>query len=1220
MRHTINRVRFSGLFFSFLFLLGSFSALSADDPAEHFRMIRMDGSDGLLSSSVSGIVQDAYGFLWFATQGGLSRFDGNEFTHYTKEPFNRESLPHDLVQTIYSDGGYTIWAGTYNGMARIDLRTGALKRYLPSGQGKDGLNGAVVTSINRDVRGSLWVGTLNGLNRLDDEEEEIYTSFLEDITVRSVFSAADGTLWIGTYNGLYRFIHGEERFIHYPAEAGNPDALQTPFVMSLTEDAEGTLWIGTWGNGGLASFDDESEGFTTFALPAEETYVLDCEEDGRIWIGSWGGGLMRFNPGDGSVVRYRQEDGKSGGLGTDIVYSLFRDNAGLFWVGTNGGGVTRMIPIDSEFPFWGHDEDDAGTLPPGKITTVYEDRAGSLWVGVYGAGLNRYIPEEDRWVNYRHNAARPDSLSNDIVNTVYESRDGTFWVCTNSGLNIMDRGAGAFSLIRADLDGIGEPGEDIVYDILEDGEGEYWIATYRGGIVFMDSASGDMRFYRHDKNDPSSISDNMVYTLLLDENRTLWAGTNRGLNRYLPESDSFVSYTHKPEETGSISADTIRTLLIDGSKRFWVGTVGGGLNLMDREQGLFRFWSRQDGFPDNTIVSLLEDDKGALWVGTGQGLGIFDPKRSSFKLLDETDGIIGEEFNVGAFRNSRGELYFGSLAGVVKITPSTFSDNTHIPPVQLTSFRIFDKEYEDGKLLAEVESVVLSHRQNFISFEFTALDYTDPEKNEYMYRLSGFDRDWIYAGNRRYASYTNLPGGDYIFEVRGSNNDGIWNEEGRRMAITVVPPLWVRPAAFIIYILLLAGIVVLAVFLFVKRARKALSLEERRLERQRMQLLEREVVKREEVERQLRLAKESAEHIAQAKSHFIAKLSHELRTPLNAIIGYSRFIIRESEKPELREYAGIISASGQQLNQFVDEVLDLSRSEAGKEVLSPVSVHLRSLVRDAIRIVEPAGLEKGIDIISKVDENVPEYANIDEGKFRQVLYNLMSNAVKFTSEGLVTLSLSKDDGMLVWKVSDTGMGIPEDQRERIFEAFEQQLDQDRFYGGSGLGLTICRNNVLAMGGSLMVAERMGGGSVFTVSLPFERGDGSPSGIIPGQIPDSVRERPLVLGAGKYESLGRQIDSLEEELKLRIGDILRKDFERELSSVSPSGEGFWMLEGWEEIGRRMESIGLQEESRAVSVLGEAIRSAAAKARLADLKHLFVIVSLFLDGQDLLFVNN
>jgi ligand-binding sensor domain-containing protein len=396
-------------------------------------------------------------------------------------------------------------------MARIDLRTGALKRYLPSGQGKDGLNGAVVTSINRDVRGSLWVGTLNGLNRLDDEEEEIYTSFLEDITVRSVFSAADGTLWIGTYNGLYRFIHGEERFIHYPAEAGNPDALQTPFVMSLTEDAEGTLWIGTWGNGGLASFDDESEGFTTFALPAEETYVLDCEEDGRIWIGSWGGGLMRFNPGDGSVVRYRQEDGKSGGLGTDIVYSLFRDNAGLFWVGTNGGGVTRMIPIDSEFPFWGHDEDDAGTLPPGKITTVYEDRAGSLWVGVYGAGLNRYIPEEDRWVNYRHNAARPDSLSNDIVNTVYESRDGTFWVCTNSGLNIMDRGAGAFSLIRADLDGIGEPGEDIVYDILEDGEGEYWIATYRGGIVFMDSASGDMRFYRHDKNDPSSISDNMVY-------------------------------------------------------------------------------------------------------------------------------------------------------------------------------------------------------------------------------------------------------------------------------------------------------------------------------------------------------------------------------------------------------------------------------------------------------------------------------------------------------------------------------------------------------------------------------------------------------------------------------------------------------------------------------------------------------------------------------------
>ncbi len=1214
MRYTVKKIRFSVLFFSFHFFCISSFFLSAGDTAEHFRMIRMDGSDGLLSSSVSGIVQDAYGFLWFASQGGLSRFDGNEFTHYTKEPFNTESLPHDLVQTIYSDGGYTIWAGTYNGMAKIDLRTGSLKRYLPSANEEPGLNGAVVTSIERDVRGTLWAGTLNGLNRLDDEEEQLYTGFLDGISVRSIFSAADGSLWIGTYEGLYRYVHEEERFIHYPAEEGNADALQSPFVMSLSEDAEGTLWIGTWGNGGLASFDDESENFTTYDLPAEETYVLDCESDERIWIGSWGGGLMVFNPDTGSLVRYRHEESTSAGLGSDIVYSLFRDKAGLFWVGTNGGGVTRMIPIESEFPFWGHDEDDADTLPSGKITTVFEDREGSLWVGVYGAGLNRFVPEEKRWIHYRHDAGNPETLSNDIVNTVYESRDGTFWVGTNGGLNIMDRETGTFSLFLPDLDGIGEPGEDIVYDILEDEEGAYWIATYRGGIVYLDYGSGEMRFYRHDKNNPASISDNMVYTLMLDENRTLWAGTNRGLNRYLPESDGFVSYTHNPEDTGNISADTIRTLLVDSRNRMWVGTVGGGLNLMDREKGLFRFWSRQDGFPDNTIVSLLEDNKGTLWVGTGQGLGIFDPRRFTFKLLDETDGVIGEEFNVGAFRNGRGELYFGSLSGVIKIIPSSFSDNTHVPPVQLTSFRVFDEEYKNDKLLAEVESVVLSHRQNFISFEFAALDYTDPEKNEYMYRLSGFDRDWIYSGNRRYASYTNLPGGEYVFHVRGSNNDGIWNEEGRRIAITVVPSFWRRPAALVFYILLMAGVVALTVFLFVRRARKALYLEELRLERQKMQLLEREVVKREEVEHQLRLAKESAERTAHAKSHFIAKLSHELRTPLNAIIGYSRFIFRDSERSDLREYAEIISASGQQLNRFVDEVLDLSRSEAGKEVLTPVDVNLRALMKDAIRIVEPAGLEKGIDINSELDEDVPEYVRIDESKFRQVLYNLMSNAVKFTSEGMVALSLSAEEGMLIWKVSDTGMGIPEDQRERIFEAFEQQLDQDRFYGGSGLGLTISRNNVLAMGGTLVVDEREGGGSVFTVSIPFEKADADSIGHSAEQSIYDSDEAPLVLKAEKYETLGRKVSNLDDELKFRIGGILRKDFDREISSISSSGEGFWMLEGWEEIGKRMEDIGGREECPAVSELGESIRSAAGKARLADLKDLFAIVRLFPGVQD------
>lgn len=1180
---------------------GTHPFLCALEQTAHYRMVRLDGSDGLPSSSVSGIVQDAYGFLWFGTQGGLSRYDGYEFTHYTKEPFNSESLPHDLVQTIYSDDGYSIWAGTYNGMAKIDLKSGRLKRYLPASGDEEGLNGAVVTSITRDAGGLLWAGTLNGLNRLDDEEAGTFTSYLDGITVRSVFLSSAGTLWVGTYDGLYRYDPLKDGFDHYPSEPGREGALQSPYVMALAEDRDGIIWLGTWGSGGLSSLDPASGLFISYRLPAQESYVVNCGEEGRVWVGSWGGGLIAFHPGDGSVRRYRHEDGEAGGLGTDIVYSLFHDRAGVFWVGTNGGGVTRMIPIESEFPFWGHNDDDPDALPPGKITDIYEDRSGTLWVAVYNGGLYRYLPGEERWQGYRHDPDNFSTISNDIVNEMYESSDGTFWVCTNGGLNTMDRGTGAFTLFLPDLDGLGEPGEDIVYDFLEAGPGEYWIATYRGGIVHWDSVSGDMRFYRHDNEDPASLSDNMVYTLLLDEEGTLWAGTNRGLNRYRPESDDFVSYTYREGDRGSISADTIRTLLVDGRNRMWVGTVGGGLNLMDRDTERFRFWSRRDGFPDNTIVSLLEDGKGTLWVGTARGLGTFDTDRMSFKLLDATDGVVGEEFNVGAFRNDRGELYFGSLSGVIKILPSTFRDNEHIPPVRLTSFRIFDQEYDSEKTLAGVEAVELSHRQNFISFEFAALDYTDPAKNEYMYRLVGFDRDWIYSGNRRYASYTNLPGGEYTFQVRGSNNDGVWNEEGRNLVIKVIPPVWKRPAAYVLYLFIAAAAVAFSVFLLFRRERRLLAVEELRLERERM-----------------RLEKDAAEQAARTKSSIIAKLSHEFRTPLNAIIGYSGLIARKTDNAELIEYAGLIGGSGRQLNEFVSGILDLSKSEAGKEILVPSVVDVRRLAGDALRIVEPAAGEKGLDLFSSIDPAVPAYAGFDAGKFRQVLYNLMGNAVKFTFEGSVTLSVWIDAEMLVWSVADTGIGIPEDQRERIFEAFEQQADQDQLFGGTGLGLTISRNSVRAMGGTLTVDEREGGGSVFTVSIPFERVQREEAERAAAALSEACADGP----PEKAHGSGAPFDGLREELK-GVADSTRQLvieaaedlFGGDFFSQAPCAEGYWVLERWEALGSRLSRIGTFFRSPAVGKLGKLLESAAERARISELESLStLLLSLKTGGRE------
>lgn len=1179
--------------------------LYGESLSENFRFIRMKTEHGLMNSSVSGIAQDSYGFLWFASQGGLSRYDGYNYRHYTKVPFDDESLPHDLVQSIYSDGGDRIWAGTYYGAAVIDLKSGELHRYMPDPQDSESMQGAVVTSFSRDSDRRLWIGTLKGLNRLDEDSGR-FVHYLDEISIRALFLDSTGTLWVGSYEGLYRYRSETDDFYHYPSAPDREGALRSPYVMSIAEDPDGTIWLGTWGGGGLARLSSDRREIISYTLPAEEIYVINCDERGRVWAGSWGKGLCAFYPEEKRVLRFGEEE-----LGNGIVYSLFFDQAGVLWVGTNGGGVTRMIPIEGNFPFWTHDPDDPGSLPAGKVTEIYEDQDDRLWVGVYNGGLNLWLPEEQRWKHYLKDPDDPYSLSNNIVTSVYEAKDGSFWICTNEGLNRFDREEERFYLFRPDLDGVGEAGDDIVYDILEDKPGSYWIATYRGGIVHWEEENGDLRFFRHDPADLDSISDNMAFTLLLDEDNGLWIGTNRGLNHYLPEEDRFISYRHHHKNRNGISADTIRTMKIDSRGRFWVGTAGGGLNLLDRQSGNFRFWSREDGFPDNTILSIMEDREGQLWVATPRGLGVFMPEKDRFKLLDANDGIIGEEFNIGAFRNRKDELYFGSLSGVVKVLPSDFRENSHIPPVHLTGFNIFDSPYDSEHSLTELDSVVLSHRQNFISFEFAALDFTDPKKNEYMYRLKGFDRDWIYAGTRRYVSYTNLSGGDYIFQVRGSNNDGVWNMRGRSLKIRVIPPFWKRPAAIVLYAIALFLMIMIIVYLTFRNQRRRLAAEERRLEHERMQLLEREIVEREKIEHQLRIAKDRAEEAAATKNNFIASMSHEFRTPLHAIIGYADFIRQRSARGSIKNYGKIIKKNGEQLNRLVGDILDQARSESGKIPVVLVESDPRNLLEDVVSIIRPLAEKKGVGLSSISSQEIPSRVGIDEAKVRQILINLGGNAVKFTEEGQIRYGLSVEGQSLLWTVQDSGIGIPEAERERIFLPFEQRKGQHPGYGGSGLGLSISKNLADAMGGELSVQNGKGGGALFTLRTPYYT---DPDLIEASQMDNPVfsgseyAERDLFEDDDSGEELYDRVQNLNDEERLSLLALTTEELRSAFLNLSSA----WFLEEWKEFSLLVQETARWRDSELLLEIGELLEEATDKASLGELKRWHLLLGELFSG--------
>ena len=633
------------------------------------------------------------------------------------------------------------------------------------------------------------------------------------------------------------------------------------------------------------------------------------------------------------------------------------------------------------------------------------------------------------------------------------------------------------------------------------------------GVNKFDDEKDTFVRYKGNSQDEVSLSNGFVYTIYQDRSGNLWMGTHNGLNKFLPETEQFSRYLADPDDPNSLSHSRIFSILEAKAGTLWVGTFGG-LNKFEPEQGKWQHYGQKDGLPNDAIQCILEDDQENLWLATYKGLVKFNTKEESFKVYDKRDGRQSDEFSSNCVKSPRGEFCLGGINGFNAFYPEKIKDNPHIPPVMITDFQLFNQAVPIGpesvlqKHISQSEEITLAYDQTFFSFEFAALNYTLSDKNQYAYMMEGFDEDWYYVDSqRRFATYTNLEPREYTFRVKGSNNDGVWNEEGASIKITITPPWWETTAFRGLMVALIIG---LAFGAFRWRVR---TIEKRNRE------LEAQVAQRT---RELAVAKEKAELANQAKSTFLANMSHELRTPFNAILGFAQIMMRSPTLPkEHVENLGIISRSGEHLLTLINNVLDLSKIEAGKTTLNAQNFDLYLLLDDLEDMFQLKADDKRLPLRLECTSDLPRYVRTDSVKLRQVLINLLNNAIKFTDKGGVSVRVTAEEPqdnatVLSFEVEDTGVGIAPQELDKLFEAFVQTKTGQKTQEGTGLGLSISRQFVRLMGGEMSVESEVGRGTTFKFDIQVTIVEGSdteearPTRRVIALAPNQPRYRILIV--------------------------------------------------------------------------------------------------------------
>ncbi len=793
-----------------------------------FEQITLD--NGLSQSNVFTILQDSDGFMWFGTENGLNRFNGYDFTVFKRQRGNPEALFSDYVYDLAEDGDGNLWIVTNGGgLATMDRKSNTVTTYRHDPANPNGISSNVVRALLVDDDGTVWLGTRGaGLDRFDSESGE-FTNYRfgasadptrDPNEIYVLYGDATGALWIGSNAGLVRMDKATGRYEHYSHDPAVPASLSDHRVRAIFEDSDGRLWIGTYG--GLNLFDGDKGEFRHFrhdpddasSIAGDRVTSLFEDSNGRLWVGTYGG-LNLMDRAHDTFVRYTHDSQDGTSLGDDAVTAIFEDRSGVLWVGTRNRGLSKWNPRTWSYGHENGREITASEADQPNVTSFVEDDAGLLWIGTFGEGVNAIDRESGSVTKYRHDPSQPDSISDDFVMSLMRDRAGAIWLGTmRGGLNRLDPKTGKLTTFRHDAADPTSLSADGVMSIFEDSKGLVWVGTFGGGISRFDPATGQFTRFIHDPSHSASLSSNRVHAFAEDGDGRMWIATDAGgLNLFDPQTESFHQFRHDPADPHTLAADSVYSLSIAADGTVWVGTRGG----LDRVVGdpskpasiRFANVSQADGLANDVIYGVQIDDAGTLWLSTNYGISRFDPASGAIKNMHRRDGLQSEEFNFGAhYKSGTGELFFGGHNGYNAFHPEKIRTNSIAPLIALTGFFNSNEPLKEDLPRDEDGQVEITYKDDVVSFEFAALDYTAPDQNRYMYKLEGFDKDWIDLGNRRRVTYTDLDDGNYLLRVKAANSDGVWNEAGYALPLRVAPAPWDTWWAYLGYLAMFAQLVV----------------------------------------------------------------------------------------------------------------------------------------------------------------------------------------------------------------------------------------------------------------------------------------------------------------------------------------------------------------------------------------------------------------------------